>query len=321
MVSGAAVDHKRINIIFAEGTGSFVVLLEIAQAQGFFEKRGLDVRAVPQRGAAVPRLSDETPLGLIGAPAALLQVADGADLKLIATLSTTNLSGHLLAQSGINAPADLRGKRLGVRVMGAGIWISTMLALEQLQLDASRDDITMAPVGSPAEIFRALEQGAIDGALVTLAQSRELEAKGFSVLLRDYPAGITSFDGVLVAKTDYVATHAEVAQGVTAALIEALAFALNSRNQPEVMKAFEVSLRITDAGTASENLRELWPKPYPLLHTLQRMQRIIGRHNPLVLDIPLERLIDDRILRTLEESGTIDALYTSHGMSTNSAQP
>jgi NitT/TauT family transport system substrate-binding protein len=169
MVSGAAVDHKRINIIFAEGTGSFVVLLEIAQAQGFFEKRGLDVRAVPQRGAAVPRLSDETPLGLIGAPAALLQVADGADLKLIATLSTTNLSGHLLAQSGINAPADLRGKRLGVRVMGAGIWISTMLALEQLQLDASRDDITMAPVGSPAEIFRALEQGAIDGALVTLS--------------------------------------------------------------------------------------------------------------------------------------------------------
>jgi ABC-type nitrate/sulfonate/bicarbonate transport system substrate-binding protein len=313
MASDAGDDLKRVDIIFAEGTGSFVVLLEIAKAQAFFGERGIEVHTLSARGAAVPRLSDEAPLGLIGAPAALLQVADGVDLKLIATLSTTNLSGHLVARPGIKASAELRGKRLGVRVIGAGIWISTMLALEQLQLDALRDDITMVPVGSPAEIFRALEQGAIDAALVTDAQSRELEGKGFSVLLRDYPAGITSFDGVLAARTDYVAAHAEVVEGVTAALIEALAFALNPRNHSEVMKAFEASLRITDAGTASDNLRELWRKPYPLLHTLQRMQRTIGAHDARVLDIPLKLLIDDRFVRRLEQAGRIDALYRSHG--------
>ena len=152
MASDAGADPKRVNIIFAEATGSFVVLLEIARTQALFGKRGIEVRALPTRGAAVPRLSDEAPLGLIGAPAALLQVADGVDLKLIATLSTTNLSGHLVAQPGIKASAELRGKRLGVRVMGAGIWISTMLVLEQLQLDALRDDITMVPVGHPGNL-------------------------------------------------------------------------------------------------------------------------------------------------------------------------
>jgi ABC-type nitrate/sulfonate/bicarbonate transport system substrate-binding protein len=196
-----------------------------------------------------------------------------------------------------------------------------MLALEQLQLDAKRDDITMVPVGSPAEIFRALAQGAIDGALVTPAQSHELEGKGFSVLLRDYPAGITSFDGVLAARTDYLSAHADVVEGVTAALIEALAFALNPQNHSEVMNAFEASLRITDAGTASDNLRELWRKPYPLLPTLQRMQRIIGTHAARVLDIPLELLIDDRFVRALDEAGTIDALYRTHGASMNPDQP
>jgi ABC-type nitrate/sulfonate/bicarbonate transport system substrate-binding protein len=221
----------------------------------------------------------------------------------------------------MKASADLRGKRLGVRVIGAGIWISTMLALEQLQLDAKRDNITMVPVGSPAEILLALVEGAIDGALVTPAQSRELEGKGFSVLLRDYPTGITSFDGVLAAGTNYAAAHADVIQGVTAALIEALAFALNPRNHSEVMKAFEASLRITDAGTASNNLRELWKKPYPLLPTLQRMQRIIGTHDLRVLDVPLERLIDDRFVRGLEQSGTIDTLYRTHAANTNSDQP
>jgi ABC-type nitrate/sulfonate/bicarbonate transport system substrate-binding protein len=116
MTSDAPADRKRVNIIFAEGTGSFLVLLEIAQTRAFFEKHGVEVHATPVRGASMPRLSDEVPLGLIGAPAALLQVADAADLRLIATLSTTNLSGHLVAQPGIKAPADLRGKRLGVRV-------------------------------------------------------------------------------------------------------------------------------------------------------------------------------------------------------------
>lgn len=318
MASKALDNPKVVDIIFAEGTGSYMVLLEIAQKQDYFGKRGIGVRAWPTRGAAVPRLSEEAPLGLIGAPAALLQVADGVDLKIVATLSTTNLSGHLVAQPDIKTSADLRGKRIGVRVIGAGIWISTMLALEQLQLDASRDDITMVPIGNPAEILRALVQGAIDGALVTPAQSRELAAKGFSVLLRDYPVGITSFDGVFAARTDYLAAHSDVVEGVTAALIEALAFGLDPRNHAEVMKAFEVSLRITDAGTAHDSLRELWQRPYPLLSTLQRMQRIIGTHDGRVLEIPLERLTDASIVRRLEESGKIDALYACHGVKLDS---
>jgi ABC-type nitrate/sulfonate/bicarbonate transport system substrate-binding protein len=179
---------RAANVIFAEGTGSFLVLLEIARQQALFDKRNLDVRAIPARGANVPRLTNDTPLGLIGAPAALLQAAEGADLRIVATLSTTNLSGHLVAQPDIKTAQDLRGRHLGVRVIGAGIWISTVLALEQLGLDAERDGIALVPVGSPAQILRALEEGAIDSALVTAVQSRNLAAKGFSVLLRDYPS-------------------------------------------------------------------------------------------------------------------------------------
>ena len=51
------------------------------------------------------------------------------------------------------------------RVIGAGLWISTILALEQLALDPRRDEITILPVGNPVQISRALEQGEIDGAL------------------------------------------------------------------------------------------------------------------------------------------------------------
>lgn len=310
----ARASRKQVSLMFAEATGSFLVLLEIAREQALFEKLGIEVRPVPASDATVPRLSDKVPLGLIGAPAALLQVAEGADLRLIATLSTTHLSGHLVAQLGIKSAQELGGKRLGVRVIGAGIWISTMLALEQLGLDPRRDGITLVPVGSPAQILRALEFGEIDGALIATAQSRDLESRGFSVLLRDYPTDITSYDGVLAARTEFVAANPDMIESVTIALIEALAFALAEQNRPDVMRAFKTALNITEAATAAQNMGELRRKPYPGLDTLGRMQRIMGAHDRRVLDIPLERLIDDRFIRSLDETGAIARIYGRYGV-------
>src|SRR5262249_47256905 len=156
-----------------------LVLLAIVQQQRLFEKHHVDVVPMPARGPTVPRLTPDTPVGLIGEPAAMIQAAEGVNLRIVASLSSTPLSGHLVARAGIETPEHLRGKRVGVRVLGAGIWIMTVLALEQLGLSLERDGITAVPIGSPVEIVRALEQGTIDAALVTAAQSRTLQAKGY----------------------------------------------------------------------------------------------------------------------------------------------
>lgn len=314
MVQIARAHRKEVNVVYADGTGSFLVLLEVARQQGLFHKLGVDVRLIAVHGATVPLLTRDTPMGLIGAPAALLQAADGADLRLVASFSTTSVSGHLVARPEIKRSEALRGKRLGVRVVGAGIWISTILALEQLGLDPQRDDITTVPIGSPAQMVHALEQGAIDGALVSVAQSRSLEAKGFSVLLQDYPPDILSFEDGLAVATGYLSAHPDIVESVTVALTEALVFGLAEKNRFEVMKAFESSLDITDARTAASNLRELKRKPFPSLMTLKKMQSIMGTHDARVLDIEIEKLIDVRLVQKLDESGMIDRLYTSYGV-------
>ena len=59
----APTRRKQVSLMFAEATGSFLVLLEISREQALFEKLGIDVRTVPASGATVPRLSDEVPLG------------------------------------------------------------------------------------------------------------------------------------------------------------------------------------------------------------------------------------------------------------------
>jgi len=305
--------HPKVSIIYAEATGSFILLLAIAEQQGFFQKYGVDVQSIAARGAVIPRLTSETPLGMIGEPAALLQASDGMDLRIVASFSNISLSGHLVARPEIKNADGLHGKRVGVRVIGAGLWISTILALEQLGLDPRRDSIQTLPIGSPIQILRALEEGAIDAALVSSNHSHELRAKGFSVLLQDYPPDISSFGGGLMAANSYLSKHPDIVEGVVAALMEALAFSLAETNRAEVMQAFKTSLDVTDANVAEANLSELKRKPYASLVALKKMQRVISIHNPRVLDLKIEDLIEDRFVRALDANGTVDRLYAAHG--------
>src|ERR1044072_1990095 len=121
-----------VSIVYADGTGSMLVLLAMAKQQGLFGKYGVSVRSVAVKGATIPRLTADMSLGMIGEPAALLLAAEGTDLRLVASFSDIKLSGHLVARPGIKTPGDLRGKSLGARVIGAGLWVSTIIALEQL---------------------------------------------------------------------------------------------------------------------------------------------------------------------------------------------
>ena len=200
-----------------------------------------------------------------------------------------------------------------MRVLGAGIWILTILALEQLGLSPERDGIKAIPTGSPGEIIRALECGAIDAALVTVAQSRDLQAKGYTALLRDYPAGISAYGGCLAATADYMVAHPDVVQAVTTALTEALAFSLAEKNSDALMEAFRTSLNISDADGILSNLRELRPQPYPSCAALKKMQSIMAMHDPRVATVDVETLIDDRFVRALDESGAIARLYAAYG--------
>ena len=305
---------KDVSIAYAEGTGSFLVLLAMAEQQGLFEKYGVDVRSVAVNGATVPRLTPDMPLGMIGEPAALLQTAQGADLRLVASFSDIKLSGHLVARPGIKTPGDLRGKRLGARVIGAGLWISTILALEQLALDPRRDEITILPVGNPVQIFRALEQGEIDGALVSAAQSRALQAKGFVALLKVYPSDISSFGGGLVVSNGFLSNNRHVVAQVVHALLEALAMCLGGQNKAKVMQAFNAALSITDEESAASSLDELRRKPYPSLAPLAKMKTVIAIHDPRVLNVSVADLIDDQLVRKFDEDGELDALYATHSV-------
>src|SRR6185295_5949726 len=114
----------------------------------------------------------------------------GSDLKILGAFSTGRTSSHLVARPEIRKPDDLRGKRFGVITLGAGVWVTTLQALQHFGLDPHRDNIAILAIGNVTEIAKALEDGRIDAAMLTPAQSRQMKSKGFPVLLDMYANNI-----------------------------------------------------------------------------------------------------------------------------------
>jgi ABC-type nitrate/sulfonate/bicarbonate transport system substrate-binding protein len=307
-----------INILWLGAAGLGSILLSVAHRQRLFQKHGVDVRLVPVLGTQVPELTTDIPFGYIGAPAAVMRAAEGVDLKILASFDTARLSSCLVVRPGINEPEQLRGTRLGARVTGAAMWIHTVLALEKLGLHPEQDQISIAEIGDPADVVRALEAGQIDGAVLARAQCEQLATKGYTILLDLFPLEMFGAPDALVVTTGFLREHPDAVDGIIAGLIEGTAFALSLDKRPEVLDAIKSGLNITDEAAAVSGLKELSNvvarKPYASIDRLCEMQRLMLTAKPQVQDVSIDDLVDDTFVRKLDESGFINRIYAEYGI-------
>jgi len=198
------------------------------------------------------------------------------------------------------------------------MWIHTVIALEALGLDPTQDQIGIAEIGDPSDIMRALEAGAIDGAVLARAQCEQLARGGCSILLDLSPLDVYGAPDVLVVTARFVNESPEVTQRIVAGLIEGAAFAVSPHKTPVVLETIKSEMRITDNAIAESALRDLSRvlarKPYPSIARLRHMQRIMSTSNACVLGVTIDGMVDDRFVRRLDESGAIDRTYASYGV-------
>jgi ABC-type nitrate/sulfonate/bicarbonate transport system substrate-binding protein len=239
-----------------------------------------------------------------------MKAARGSQLRILASLDSGRLFNHLVVNPTIKKPEDLRGKRLGARVTGAALWIHTVIAVEQLGLDPLRDNISIVPIGDPAQVMKALEEGRVEGAVLSSAQSRQLTGKGYSVLLDLSPLNVYGAQDALVVTTGFLREHPDSVEGLVAGLIEAAAFAQSPKGKSAVLETIKAELNVTDDAAAEDGLLQLSkiivPKPYPSADRLRNMQRIMSGADPKAMEVDVTDLIDSRFVTKLDESGFID---------------
>ena len=295
-----------------------VLPLWIAHEQGILRKHDIDARVVVTR-TAVPRLlAGEFQFVFQGTAANILAALDGKDLKILAPPGTGRVSGQLVARPEIKQPADLRGKRFGVTSIGAGVWITTMLALEHLGLNPQRDAISLKAVGNQLQMVQALKAGEVDAVVLDAAQAVQLRTEGYAVLLDLYPLNLYGAQNAITVTGTYAREHPDTVEKVLEAMVEAMAYSSSPANKDIVLRTLMKHMQITDGAAAERGyesfLRNLNRKPYPIVERLQNLQRIMALHEPKVLNLKADDLIDDRFIRKLDKSGVIDRLYSTYGV-------
>jgi len=296
-----------------------VAPLWIARDQGFFKKYGTDtdlvlIRSGPLQVASLA--SGDTDVAYTGASTVLGAAGGGADLKILAVF-TNKITYDLVARPGIKSPGDLREKRVGVQAIGGTVWMGAILGLERLGLDPSRAHINVVVVGDQSVLTQGLLAGTIDATVLDGVYSRRLHERGFPILAEFGKNNIPFSSGGIVVRQTYLERQSSTTENVLKAVLEANAFLRAADKKASVMNTLRRYLRVSERDAEEgykDTLAGLDLKPYPSVKGIQNIQRLMKIQNPKIEKVKVEELIDDRILRKLDESGFIDELYFKYGV-------
>jgi ABC-type nitrate/sulfonate/bicarbonate transport system substrate-binding protein len=314
----AAAAGKKLVIAYA-AMNARVCPLWAPRERGFFTKYGFDAETLFVRGAPTlvsAMASNEIEIGYTGGTAVIGAVASGADLKVLSAL-TNRVTYDLVARPGIESPEDLRGKKFGVQAIGGTVWMGAILALEHLGLDPDRDKISIIAAGDQTVLAQALASGTLDATVLDGVQSRPLHARGFPIIAELDKAKLPILSSSIVAREPYIQKNAQIVENVMRAIIEGAAFCLSPIQKPNTLKILQKYLRITEKD-AEEGYKDmvngLDRKPYASAAGVTNVVRLMKRTNPKVENVKPENLIDDRILKKLDQSGFIDEMMAKYGV-------
>ena len=317
-IQAAAAAGKKVVIAYA-AMNARVAPLWVARERGFFAKYGVSADTIFVRGAptlVAAMAANEIDVGYTGGTAVVGAVANGADLKVLSAF-TNRVTYDLMVKPGIKTPEDLRGKRFGIQSIGGTVWMGAILALEHLNLDAERDKINILAVGDQNVLAQALESGTIDATVLDGVQSRRLAALGFSTLADLNKFNLPILSSGFVMREPNIQKDPQLAENLLKAVIEGAAASLSLQQKPSTLKILQKYLKVSEKD-AEEGYRDLVlgtdKKPYANPAGVTNVVRLMKRSNPKVEKVRAEQLIDDRILKKIDQSGFIDELLAKYGV-------
>jgi len=210
----------------AQGATAF---LYVAQDQGMFKKRGINVeiaRGFGSLAAGQAVANKQFDFGMVSTSSTLLCRANGLTLKGLATTNYEAYLGILVrADSPIKRPEDLLNKRLGGVPSSVEFPLWAAFA-QRTGVDASKVEIVQA---DPRILERTLVEGQIDAAFC-VASSSYAVAQGMGVdtramLLQDH--GMSFYSNNIVTTEAMFAAEPNLCRDVTDAVLEGLAFTAN----------------------------------------------------------------------------------------------
>ena len=271
--ASAFAQDKSVTIGYQLIVGPFLVAI----ANGSFEKATgykIDWRQFSSAGDITSAFaSGDVPIGVLGSTGIAAAATRGVDIELFWVLDNIGKSEALVARngSGINSPADLKGKKVAVPFVSTSHF-HMLVALEQI-FHIKPNDVQLLNM-KPPQIVAAWTRGDIDAAYVWPPALTEIEKNG-KVIIDSGEVGkksVPTFDGIVASKA-WASKHADFMQKFTDVLAKAYADYNADKSKwtadsPEVKAIVKLvggkpeddaeSLKLLDFPTAKEQASPEW---------------------------------------------------------------
>jgi ABC-type nitrate/sulfonate/bicarbonate transport system substrate-binding protein len=278
--------------------------------KGLFTKYGLDPQVLQTRSGPIMMAtlaSGGAPLVWAAPSSALSATVGGMKLGCFA-VGSNKMPRELIVRKGIDSIEDLRGKTFGVQSIGGGFWLSTMVALDGLNLDPEKYKLNMRVIGDTTTVTQALISGNVDAAVIPYSFADMAKRAGAHSLADVGAIKIIYQATAICYKRDVNAISTEIMVNLTKGLVEALVYIQSPSHNREVMEVLKHHLRLSkdeDVEASYKVTRQQMPSldvaPNPEVWKL--IQRIVARVNPKVQAVDLDQLLVTSAVRSLEENG------------------
>jgi len=311
-VSMAPAQVARIKVGYSSiGVGQSLVW--VAKEAGLFKENGLDVQLIFIGSSSILTqavIAGDVPIAIMSGTAAIGSQLAGSDVVMAASTKKDPAQAFLVTAKGISQPAQLKGKRLAVSRLGASSDFILRLILKKIGLVPDKD-VAIVQIGSSPVRMAALVNGAADGTALTFEEMMIAKKMGFNVMLNLVELGVESLNSDVVTTRKFMRESRETVQRFIKGMVKGVSFfAANKKFSMDVIARYTKSNDTEKIEYGYDYAAKIFlRKPYPPIKGIQLALEEIGERTPAAKTASPEQFIDISIVKELDQSGFIDALY------------
>ena len=304
--------QEKIKIAYSSADASNTVWFTALDG-GMYRKHGLDVELIFIQSSTMSVstvVSGDIHVANASGGAVASAVAGGAGLVMTACYINT-LPYELVVQESVKSAEDLKGKSVGISRVGSASDVAARVLIKGLGLEPVKD-VPILQVGGPTERAAAFRTGRIVGFPSPPGTIHLAKGMPHRIMISTADSQ-KRFDFPYICSTttkNYLAARRDTMRRLTMALIEATHF-LKTRKE-ETKKVIAKYTRqnnpryLEDSYLANVKLHDRVPLVTREGTEVQIKEALSRKPG---VNLKVDDMVDDSIVRELEKSGFIDKLY------------
>lgn len=273
--AAANTSSGNIKVRYASYQGMTAVGFWFGVEKGFFKDAGIDLETVDVQDKVAAVASDSIDMGDLNTSQAITAASTGAPFKLVSSMFRTKGAWYLISNKSITDIKQLKGKKVGINVVGSGTDVTVREILEKNGLDPTKD-VELVANGSFQQAYASLEANQVDATIIHQPFVEiGLESGNVNLLCNGWDYVPQFNTGVLIASDKFIKSNPEGVKRVIAAYFKSNEYA--KEHQDEFLD-FATKYLNTPKDTLKKALdpeRELWEnEPNIDLETLKTTQEL-----------------------------------------------